>query len=467
MRSLSSTLVLLATLAALGCATGTNIDSSGGAAGKAGSSAAGSAGSAGSGAAGSGGTAGASGESGSSGGGQGGSEAGSGGSEAGSGGAGGTGGSAQGGGGTGGQPTGTGGTGGMAPVCGDMVVSGNEQCDGMDLNGLTCEALGHVGGTLSCDPVLCVLDTTNCHNCNNGLVEPMLGEDCDFDSQGKPLVLTTCAGLRFPESSANPGCDPTCQYDTTPCLCGNSAVDASEDCDGADFNGKTCMSFGFAGGDLTCNASCEIVATACNQCGNDMIDGAEQCDGPDLGGETCASAGFTAGMLSCGPSCQLVTTGCTKCGNGTLEIGELCDDGNTAAGDGCSPTCQIELMSCDPDGTYAIVQGGPISYSCCFGLVSVNVSSFLFSSDGATIQSSPSNPVSMTGAATTCPAGNFNDTGSIAGGCTETYNLTGSFTGQNTWSGVYSISFSGPDCSCFGGAGTPCINQSYPITAMR
>jgi len=30
------------------------------------------------------------------------------------------------------------------------------------------------------------------------------------------------------------------------------------------------------------------------------------------------------------------------CGNGTLDAGEQCDDGNTADGDGCSATCQLE-----------------------------------------------------------------------------------------------------------------------------
>ncbi|MCO4763799.1 MAG: lamin tail domain-containing protein [Myxococcales bacterium] len=35
---------------------------------------------------------------------------------------------------------------------------------------------------------------------------------------------------------------------------------------------------------------------------------------------------------------------CTKgkCGNKKKELGEQCDDGNTQAGDGCSPTCQLE-----------------------------------------------------------------------------------------------------------------------------
>src|SRR5262249_25783297 len=37
------------------------------------------------------------------------------------------------------------------------------------------------------------------------------------------------------------------------------------------------------------------------------------------------------------------------CGNGVIDSGEECDDGNTDAGDGCSPTCQIE-PDLDGDG---------------------------------------------------------------------------------------------------------------------
>ncbi|MCK6591923.1 MAG: hypothetical protein L6Q76_30590, partial [Polyangiaceae bacterium] len=122
--------------------------------------------------------------------------------------------------------------------------------------------------------------------------------------------------------------------------------------------------------------------------------------------------------------------------------------------------------ACDPDGTY-LISGPPINYTCCFGLVSVNVSAFVFAGDGATISSSPSNPVPMTGAATTCPSGSFDNMGSIAGGCTETYELTGSFTGANTWSGTYTLTFSGSDCDCFGGLGVPCVNQIYSISATK
>jgi cysteine-rich repeat protein len=54
--------------------------------------------------------------------------------------------------------------------------------------------------------------------------------------------------------------------------------------------------------------------------------------------------GFTDGTLACTPDCRYNTAGCTTCGNHVPEVGEECDDGNTTAGDGCSPTCQHENL---------------------------------------------------------------------------------------------------------------------------
>ncbi len=48
------------------------------------------------------------------------------------------------------------------------------------------------------------------------------------------------------------------------------------------------------------------------------------------------SEGFT------GPYVLDVTVTKAVCGNGVLDGDEDCDDGNTAAGDGCSPTCKLE-----------------------------------------------------------------------------------------------------------------------------
>ncbi len=45
-------------------------------------------------------------------------------------------------------------------------------------------------------------------------------------------------------------------------------------------------------------------------CGNDTIDGSEQCDGVDLGGASCVSQGFASGTLSCSVSCTFNTSSC-------------------------------------------------------------------------------------------------------------------------------------------------------------
>ena len=46
--------------------------------------------------------------------------------------------------------------------CGNGSINAPEQCDGANLNGFTCEALGNAGGTLQCDPVTCTFDTQLC-----------------------------------------------------------------------------------------------------------------------------------------------------------------------------------------------------------------------------------------------------------------------------------------------------------------
>jgi cysteine-rich repeat protein len=343
-------------------------------------------------------------------------------------------------------------------MCGNGMIDMGETCDGMNLDGKTCVTEGFGGGNLGCS-ANCQLDTSACDPCGNGAIN--LGESCD----GANLGGQSCLSLGF--GSGQLACSSTCSLDTSNCNpCGNQVLEMGEMCDGGNLNGQTCITQGFGSGQLACSAMCSFDTSGCNPCGNDKIDGTEACDGMDLGGRTCVSIGFGGGTLSCSPTCTLNTSGCTTCGNGTIQNGEACDDGNTTSGDGCSSTCQIEITMCDPDGTY-LIQGAPISYSCCFGLVSVNVSSFIFNNNGSVINSSPSNPVAMNGNQTTCPSGSFTNQGTLPGGCAETYKLTGSFTGNNTWTGTYEVQFVGPDCGCFNGAGTPCVSQIYSITATR
>lgn len=45
--------------------------------------------------------------------------------------------------------------------------------------------------------------------------------------------------------------------------CGNGQVDPGEDCDGTDFGGLSCNSFGYDMGDLTCNNLCQAIPDSC------------------------------------------------------------------------------------------------------------------------------------------------------------------------------------------------------------
>jgi len=45
-------------------------------------------------------------------------------------------------------------------------------------------------------------------------------------------------------------------------------------------------------------------------CGDEIIDTSEQCDGVNLGGTSCVSRGFSSGTLDCDPSCEFDTSGC-------------------------------------------------------------------------------------------------------------------------------------------------------------
>jgi hypothetical protein len=147
---------------------------------------------------------------------------------------------------------------------------------------------------------------------------------------------------------------------------------AGEECDGTSFDGNTCISMGYAGGNLSCTHGCLIDTTGCTWppsiCGDGIVskpndlgvneqcdgvvvgmgcppeyyggsvlcsdvctydysncstiqpprcgDGAantenEQCDGGNLRGESCVSRGFTRGDLACGDNCMFDETYCS------------------------------------------------------------------------------------------------------------------------------------------------------------
>ncbi|WP_096328825.1 hypothetical protein [Nannocystis exedens] len=183
-----------------------------------------------------------------------------------------------------------------AGVCGDGNVDANEACDGESLVGSTCMTEGYGAGTLVCGPD-CKLFTDGCYTCGDGIVH------------------------------------------------------MAEACDGTNFNGKSCVSLGYGGGNLVCAPNCKSIDTAgCTPlatCGNGVKEGSEQCDGGQLGGATCVGLGYDMGAVSCTPSCTIDTSACE-----TLACagqGEFCIfDENNPQSNCCPPGVKDNILGiCD------------------------------------------------------------------------------------------------------------------------
>lgn len=92
--------------------------------------------------------------------------------------------------------------------------------------------------------------------------------------------------------------------------CGNGIIDPSEECDGAELNGNSCTTFGFAGGSLRCGSDCRLVFTSCTGgCGNEAIEPGEDCDGTALQ-QSCESLGYTLGGTLICTACSFDSTAC-------------------------------------------------------------------------------------------------------------------------------------------------------------
>jgi cysteine-rich repeat protein len=185
------------------------------------------------------------------------------------------------------------------PICGDNGIKGNEICDGTNLMGKNCTSLGFTGGTLKCKADCSDYNTSSCTAAAGGAGGPTLP------------------------------------------ICGDNVTETGEDCDNTDMGGATCISQGFTGGTLKCNADCTFDTSSCTAavCGNDKVEGTEVCDGTDLAGETCIGQGFTGGTLKCAEDCTLDTSSCISGAVVTAEDAEVAitkaqQDITTAQGQG-------------------------------------------------------------------------------------------------------------------------------------
>ena len=178
------------------------------------------------------------------------------------------------------------------PVCGDGVVTGNEQCDLGEENNT-----GEYGG--------CNSDCTLAPYCGDHHVDTSAGEICDDGVNATPYGST---------SGCAQGCVPV-PY----CGDGVRDTDYGEVCDQGQDNSD--QAYGLD----QCTTACQ----AAPFCGDGFRNGSEQCDDGAANGTP--SSG-------CDTSCHI------KCGNGVKEAGEECDEGaanNTGEYGGCRSNCTL------------------------------------------------------------------------------------------------------------------------------
>ena len=208
-------------------------------------------------------------------------------------------------------------------ACGDGFVDPGEQCDS-STGGATCISLGYydLQGTLSCT-ARCEFDDSNCGGrCGDNVVDADHEEQCD----GGNLNGSSCQALGA--TGGVLACDASCRYDLSGCtsFCGNGVVESDELCDDANANaGDGCAQCQPEEG-WTCAGQPSLCEP---DCGDGLLRGDEVCDGDQLDGNTCQTRGFYQGTLACGADCvsfdELLCSG--ACGDGTLDagFGEVCD----------------------------------------------------------------------------------------------------------------------------------------------
>ncbi len=118
----------------------------------------------------------------------------------------------------------------------------------------------------------------------------------------------------------------TCSGLVTVSLCASDYDTAIAVYDGCDCPASTANQV--ACNDDLCGVQSEVTFTAADNC----------CYKIRVGGFAGEQG---SGTIAITPGMACVPT--RECGNGMLECGEECDDGNTASGDGCSDSCQVEV----------------------------------------------------------------------------------------------------------------------------
>jgi cysteine-rich repeat protein len=231
--------------------------------------------------------------------------------------------------------------------CNDNNVCTTDTCN----TTLGCQNTPATGAACTDNNVCTVSDTCN----SMGACSPGAPLVC---SDGLPCTTDSCnptTGCVFPNAPNGTTCDDN-QYCTVndACQAGACAGGGPRNCADTDAcTTDTC--------DEANNVCVNTQSGAC--CGDGTTNGTEQCDDANSSNNdaclnTCVNATCGDGFVRTGveqcdagasnsnapnATCRLDCTP-RRCGDGILDSNtEQCDDGNTAAGDGCSAACAVEV----------------------------------------------------------------------------------------------------------------------------
>jgi len=241
-------------------------------------------------------------------------------------------------------------SGGTAGSCGNGKVDAAEQCDGKDLAGNDCKALGYDGGTLGCAPG-CFFDEAGCigaEKCADGLDNDQDGKvDCD-DADCQASCSDACSA---PLAVADPG--------TTSGTTAGHASKLHASCSGNPSGGEVVYTFtpnttGVVDAWLTSNKPLTLsLRSVCTSASSELACAVERVKTQVTAGQPLfvVIEGHDAG--DSGAFVLSMSSRAVSCGDAHRDDPEACDDGNTVSGDGCSASCVVEPTESEPNASSA------------------------------------------------------------------------------------------------------------------
>lgn len=334
---------------------------------------------------------------------------------------------------------------------------------------------GDCDSSADCDDSIdCTFDSCESGSCAHQAVDELCeeGEVCD------PSIGCTTGGCSTDED-CDDGHDCTIDSCAVGGVCNNQPVDAL--CEGGLVCriDEGCVDAGCASDD-DCDDAIICTHDICGEDGacthvpdNTLCEEGEACrEGIGCNNfdceldEDCDDGNFCNGSESCHPE-----FGCLP-----AEEPEDCDDNDECTIDSCNTEtdqCEYvintEIEGCDTFDPERHLSGcfdvEPYpAQSCALGAVNYRVEEVCFELVGSvlTVTTGPLDPMEL--AQVPAPTDeNFSAYFEISGACTETYTLSGTFSGSSRFSGTWTSVFT-PD---YGGACFSCGNRTFAITAVR